>query len=113
MMGPLRRPARVPVPRGELTICPTCSSDFVIPTDWAEQDGANWWIRLRCGECGQSREVVVPDAAAQRYDHDLNRGMHKIATALHRLDLERMAEEAESFATALELDLVDAEDFVC
>jgi len=112
MMGPLNRPARVPVPHAELTVCDTCSSDFVNPTDWAEQDGARWWIRLRCGECGASREVVVPQAAAERYDHDLNRGMETIATALERLDLERMAEEAESFATALELDLVNADDFV-
>ena len=55
---------------------------------------------------------MVPDAAAERYDHDLNRGMDKIATVLQRLDLERMAEKAESFAAALELDLVDADDFV-
>ena len=82
MMGPLNRPARAAVPHAELTVCPACSSDFVIPTDWAEQDGATWWIRLRCGECGASREVVVPHAAAQRYDHDLNRGMEPIAAAL-------------------------------
>ena len=110
MMGPLRRPPRAP--DADLTVCRACASDFVIPTEWAEQGDSKWWIRLRCGECGESREVVVPDAAAQRYDHDLNRGMDRIAIALHRLDLERMAEEAGSFATALELDLLDAEDFV-
>jgi hypothetical protein len=110
MIGPLRRAARAP--DADLTVCRACSSDYVIPTDWAEHDGARWWIRLRCGECGEAREVVVPDAAAQRYDRELNRGMDEIATVLHRLDLERMAEAAERFASALEHDLVDADDFV-
>ena len=32
--------------------------------------------------------------------------------ALHRQELEQMARDAETFATALELDLLDAGDFV-
>ena len=101
---------RDPAPDRDLTVCRGCRSRYVIPTDWAARDAASWWIRLRCGECGASGEVVVPDAVAQRYD----RGMHAIARALDRLDRldrEAMAQEAEALATALELDLVNADDF--
>jgi phosphoserine phosphatase len=63
---------------------------------------------LRCGWCGTSREVVVADAAAQRYDADLDRGTREIAATLRRLEHERMAEEADAFATALRLDLLGA-----
>jgi hypothetical protein len=37
--------------------------------------------------------------------------MAEVALALHRLERERMAREAETFATALDLDLLDAGDF--
>ena len=110
MMGPLRRPPRAP--DADLTVCRTCASDFVIPTEWAEQGDSKWWIRLRCGECGSGREVVVSDATASRYDQRLQQGVDQIARALHRHELEEMARDAETFATALDLDLLDAGDFV-
>ena len=79
--------------------------------DWAERDGATWWIRLRCGECGEAREVVVAQDAADRFDRALDRGLDAIAATLERLDRERMTAEVEAFATALRLDLLDAADF--
>ena len=39
------------------------------------------------------------------------RGCDAIATALRRLDRERMTAEVEAFATALRLDRLDAADF--
>jgi hypothetical protein len=83
----------------------------VIPTAWMPQTDSSWWMYLRCGACGAAREVVVSDAAAQRYDADLDRGTHEIAAALRRLECEQMAEEADALATALRLDLLDASDF--
>ena len=109
---PFRRRADSSGPEADLTLCQRCGSDYVIPTDWAAQEAEAWWIRLRCGECGSVREVVVPDATAQRYDRCLDQGMHEIARALRRQELEQMARDAETFATALELDLLDANDFV-
>jgi hypothetical protein len=38
--------------------------------------------------------------------------MDEIARELHRQELELMARDAEKLATALELDLLDAGDFV-
>ena len=109
MMPWRRRAARRLQPHPDLTTCRSCTSEHVIPSAWTKQD-ESWSIHVRCGECGASGEVVVPDAVAQRYD----RGMHAIARALDRLDRldrEAMAQEAEAFATALELDLVNADDF--
>ena len=102
---------RVPVRAAKLVVCPTCSADCVVPTDWAEHDERHWWIRLRCGACGAVREVIEPDAVAQRYDAELNHGMDQIRFALHRLEVDQMATEAYVLARALELDLLDAADF--
>lgn len=111
MMRPFRRRAEPPASDADLTICRSCGSGYVIPTDWAERAEPSWWIRLRCGECEAIREVVVSDATAQRYDQRLDEGMSEIACALHRREREQMARDAEMFATALELDLLDAGDF--
>jgi hypothetical protein len=109
---PFRRPAKSSDPEADLTICQSCGSSYVIPTDWAEREEARWWMRLRCGECGSAREAVVSDATAQRYDQRLQQGMDELARALHEQEQEQMAKDAETFATALELDLLDADDFV-
>jgi hypothetical protein len=106
-----RRAARRLQLDANLTSCRSCASEYVIPTAWTQHDEESWWIHVRCGECRESREIVVSDAAAQRYDAELDRGMHEIARGLDRLEREEMARDAEAFATALELDLVDA-DFV-
>jgi len=109
-MRPLRRP-RPPAPVPSLVVCPSCSADCVVPVDWREHDKHNWWIRLRCGACGESRQVVVPDATAKRYDVELDRGMGEIRATLRRLELEQMAAQADVLAKALQLDLLDAADF--
>ena len=94
-----------------LADCTACGADFVHPVEWSPHDGQNWWMLLRCGACGASREETVPDAVAERYDRELDRAEHRMRRAAERLSHERLADEAESFATALELDLIGAEDF--
>jgi hypothetical protein len=109
---PFQRRTETPAPHGDLAVCRSCGSEYVIPVDWTAEEEDAWWIRLRCGECALVREVVVSDAAAQDYDRRLDQGVQVIARALRRHELEQMAREAETFATALELDLVNASDFV-
>ena len=111
MVRLFRRRGRRRATAEELTICTPCRSDFVSPVDWAEHDETSWWIRLRCGHCGEEREVVLPQEAADRYDRALDRTSVAIAATLDRLDRERMTAEVESFVTALALDLLDAADF--
>ena len=78
------------------------------PIEWAEHDETNWWMRLRCGQCGEFREVVVSQEVANRYDRALDRTSEAIVSTLARLDRERMTAEVEAFTTALRLDLFDA-----
>jgi len=83
----------------------------VSPIQWREQDEINWWMRLRCGQCGEMREAVVSQEVADRYDRALDRTSDTIVSTLARLDRERMTAEVEAFTTALRLDLFDAGDF--
>jgi hypothetical protein len=95
----------------ELMLCRHCGSDFVSPVEWAARGETDWWMRLRCGQCGETREVVVSQAIADRYDRALDRASRPISSTLSRLERERMATDVEAFATALRLDLLDAADF--
>jgi hypothetical protein len=97
--------------RATLADCTACGAEFVYPVEWSPNDRHTWWMLLRCGACGATREATVPDAEAERYDEELDRAEHRIRRTAEMLSRERLAEEADSFATALELDLIGAEDF--
>ena len=73
---PVRQRARAAV-----IDCRSCGSAYVNPVAWRERGDLEWWIRLRCGECGLVREVEVSNEEAERYDADLDRGIAKIASA--------------------------------
>ena len=66
---------------------------------------------LRCGACGATREETVADAEAERYDRELDMAEHRMKRAADRLSTELLEHQADAFATALELDLIGAEDF--
>jgi hypothetical protein len=97
--------------RATLADCTACGADFVHPVDWKPHDDRHWWMLLRCGACGASREETVPDHVAQVYDRELDLAQHRIRRMADRLSSERLAEEADAFATALQLDLIGVEDF--
>ena len=67
-----------------LVDCEQCGRDFVIPVAWSDLDAERWSIHLRCGECGSSREVVVDNDDARRFEADLDRGTREIARSLAR-----------------------------
>ena len=94
-----------------LETCPSCHKDFVQPVSWEPDGDERWWMFLRCGECGMSREVSVTNADAERYEAALHSRASVISRALRKLELDRMKEEVESFVTALQRDLIDAADF--
>ena len=83
-----------------------------MPVETEALDHGQWDLRLRCGQCGTYRDLVVSDEVATRYDLDLQRGMAEIAAALERHDHERMTAEAEVFIAALQHDLIEAADFL-
>ena len=55
-----------------LGTCPVCARDFVEPVSWEPVGQGQWWIFLRCADCGISREVLVSDAEANRFDDELH-----------------------------------------
>jgi hypothetical protein len=98
-------------PGSGLHVCAECRSDFVHALERHREGDARWQMLLRCGRCGGCREVVVSDDLVLRFDADVSRALAVIAGAAETLDHERMAEQAETFAAALRLDLIDAGDF--
>lgn len=99
-----RRPA-------SLADCPACGADFVHPVEWSPEDAHRWWMLLRCGACDVRREAIVSNLDAARFDRDLDLAEAHMRREADLLSREQLAEEVDRFATALELDLIDAEDF--
>ena len=106
------KPRPVDTPRKRpLLMCPECGSDKACPMDWAEAGEQHWWLLIRCGECGAWIQATIGNSLAAALDVELDRQQAQIADALAALEAEQMAADADLLATALELDLLDAEDF--
>jgi hypothetical protein len=102
----------VPAPRRRPVLaCPVCGSDRICPIEWETAGDHHWWMLLHCGECLSWVQATVGNELAAQLDVELDRQQAEIASALARLELERMAAEVEAFTTALHLDLFDADDF--
>jgi hypothetical protein len=97
--------------RATLSDCSECGADFVHPVEWSPKDGDTWWMLLRCGACGASREETVRDEEAERYDDELDMAEYRMRRAADRLSKELLEQQADTFATALRLDLIGVEDF--
>jgi hypothetical protein len=94
-----------------LDVCSECGQRFVYPVSWTESGPADWWLHLRCGACGASRDVVASDLTVEAFDRQLDGEMEMIEAAAERLERESFLAEAETFGTALRLDLLSADDF--
>ena len=94
-----------------LDLCSECGQGFVYPVSWTESGPADWWLHLRCGACGASRDVVASNYAVEAFDRVLDGEMEMIEAAAQRLERESFLAEAETLRTALRLDLLSADDF--
>ena len=101
---------RVETARG-LEVCPKCGEGFVYPVTWTESGAAGWWLLLRCGACGSSRDVIASNCTVEAFDHMLDEHMRVIRTAAERLARESLTAQAETLGAALRLDLLTADDF--
>ena len=108
----LRRdsPEHVATPM-ELQRCPECGTDFVYPITWTESGPADWWLLLRCGQCGVRRDVVASNLVVAEFDRVLDEELERIRYEADRLERESLRAQADSFGTALRLDLLTADDF--
>ena len=94
-----------------LEICPSCERDYVQPVSWEPAGEDRWWMFLRCAECDASRDVIVSNRDAERFETALHARATVLSRSLRELESEQMAAEAEVFVAALQRDLIDAGDF--
>jgi hypothetical protein len=106
-----RKSAAVPHHDAGLETCPACARDFVQPVSWEPVGEERWWMFLRCADCGMSREVLVTNAEADRFESELHARATMLSRAARQLEGERIEAEAAVFFAALDRDLIDAADF--
>ena len=93
-----------------LIMCASCRSSIVNPVDWEENDETRWWVRLRCGACGETHEPSSP--TTRRSDSNATSRQDSVDRRdVEKLDRERMLWEVDVFVAALERDLIGAADF--
>jgi hypothetical protein len=94
-----------------LEVCLKCERDFVSIARCTKAGAGSWWLLLRCGDCGTWHETFARDDEVAALERATAQGHRMLAEELRCLDLERMGVEVEAFSQALDLDLIDADDF--
>jgi phage-related protein len=95
-----------------LHVCEGCSSGLVQPTRWEQAgDRGHWRLWRRCPECGWAGDAVHGEREIDAYDEELDAGTQALSGVLKELVRENMQHVADSFAAALEADLLTADDF--
>lgn len=96
----------------QLHLCPECGSDLVQPTFWEQAgDRAHWRVWRRCPECEWFSQGVHGEDEIDAFDEQLDRGAHELSEELRALEHANMADMADAFITALDTDLIGADDF--
>ncbi len=98
-------------PHAGMHRCPRCESLLVQPVNWFEQSAASWNVALRCPECDWRGRGDFSQAEVDRFDDELDRGAQELIDDLRALTRSNMAQEADSFASALASDSILPEDF--
>jgi hypothetical protein len=98
-------------PDQDLHICLDCGSELVFPVEWDEADPENWSVLLHCPNCTVYREGVFSQGCVEQFDEQLDRGADALARDYRRLMRANMAEEIDSFVSALQADAILPEDF--
>jgi hypothetical protein len=109
----MREPAHNKTKRGQhLHLCPECGSDLVQPTFWEQAgDRAHWRVWRRCPECEWFSQGVHGEDEIDAFDEQLDLGAHELAEELRALEHANMTDMADAFVTALDTDLIGADDF--
>ena len=95
----------------DLALCGGCESKLVQPIDWSLVGRSHWRVTLRCPNCEWSGTGVFTQEAVDRFDRELDRGMHQLQSTLTRVSRACMEAEIAAFANALETDLIVPFDF--
>jgi hypothetical protein len=95
-----------------LSTCPQCCSPLVQPQGWRELPDGAIVLHLRCPECMVRLTGNFDSERVAEYDSLLVKSREAIVADYEAIVRHNMAELAQSFARALELDLIGADDFV-
>jgi hypothetical protein len=82
-----------------MEVCLVCGRDYVSVVRCTHAGDDSWWLLLRCGGCGTWHETLAPGDALRALRQATAQG------------LETMSWQVDAFSHALELDLIDADDF--
>ncbi len=95
-----------------LHVCPRCGSRLVQPTCWEQtEDRFHWRVWRRCPDCEWTTSAVHGEREIDDFDEQLDIGTQELAEDLRVLERENMAQMVAAFVTALETDLITADDF--
>ena len=95
-----------------LHVCAECGSKLVQPTRWEQTaKRGHWHLWRRCPECEWRCDGIHGEREIDAFDEALDNGAEALASKLHELEREGMREVVEVFATALQADLITADDF--
>jgi hypothetical protein len=95
-----------------LHVCTQCGSHLVQPTCWEQAgDRGHWRLWRRCPECEWHTDKVHAEAEIDAFDEELDHGTRALSEVLKALEQENMQYVADTFAAALDADLISADDF--
>jgi hypothetical protein len=95
-----------------LHVCPACHSELVQPTCWEQAgDRGHWRLWRRCPECEWECNSIHGEREIDAFDEALDLGTLALSEVLKALEQENMQYIVETFATALNADLITADDF--
>jgi hypothetical protein len=102
-------PDPIEAPLTRLTCCPACRSTMVVPVAW-EDVGHACYLRLRCGQCGRRRLVLVDEERLRRYGLELDRLEDELVRSMAPLRRHAADADATALAEAVHAELLDPSD---
>jgi len=95
-----------------LHICPSCNSKLVQPVRKEKTARPGYWRLWRhCPNCDWRCEGMHEALELNAYDRALKEGAKALETKLRQCERDGIRAMAKAFSTALEADLITADDF--
>jgi hypothetical protein len=104
-------PAPVDPVADGLHVCPSCRGELVQPREWRDSGPEHWMVERVCPECWWTGEERHDQETMEAFDLALDDGTDLLIRSLHTITAERMQDDVERFAAALEAGAVLPEDF--
>lgn len=103
--------APAPTTERDLSLCPDCGRDRVLPVRWEEVSGQDWTVTLRCPDCEWHEVGTFSQAVVDRFDAVLDEAADQLAADLRNFTRANMEEQLDRFIGALQADAILPEDF--